>query len=233
MSNPLYETLFAPHTENNNAFIHDPLSKATIRYSDFIARSTKLAATFQDLGLNAGDRLAVQIGKSPEALMIYAACVQAGIVFLPLNTAYTANEVNYFIEDSGTSLLVCDPNRHDELTPLANTNQIKLFTLSSDGVAGSLIDAVSSCNTDFTPVTRNLNDLAALLYTSGTTGRSKGAMLTQNNLISNTKALAALWQFSEEDILLHALPVFHTHGLIVATNVTLFSKASFKYERCF
>jgi len=233
MSNPLYDELFAPHAENKDAFIHDPLNKTSISYADFISQSTLLATTLQQFGLEAGDRLVAQIGKSPQALMLYAACVQSGIVFLPLNTAYTANEVNYFVEDSGASLMVCSPERKDELTMVANTHDAQLLTQSDDGESGTLIDAVANCKNTFTPVNRQPDDIAALLYTSGTTGRSKGAMLTQNNLLSNTKALVSLWQFTHKDVLLHALPVFHTHGLFVASNVALFSKASIIFEAGF
>lgn len=233
MTNPLYDVLFAQHANNNEAFFHDPVAGTQITYANFIEQSTRLAATLQQLGLQPGDRLAAQIGKSPEALMLYAACVQAGIVFLPLNTAYTANEVSYFVEDSGASLLVCSPSRKDDFSAIAKAHDAQLFTVSDDGTTGSLIDETAACVTAFIPISRKPDDTAALLYTSGTTGRSKGAMLTQDNLLSNTKALVSLWQFTQKDVLLHALPVFHTHGLFVASNVALLSKASLIFEAGF
>ena len=147
------------------------------------------------------------------------------MVFIPLNTAYTAEELSYFIENSGAALLVCDEKRKIELTDLAKTYGAKLDTLNADG-SGSLMKAACEMPDIYPTVSRKADDLAAFLYTSGTTGRSKGAMLTQDNLLSNTTALVKEWRFSKDDVLLHALPIFHTHGLFVATNVILASGGS-------
>ncbi|MDZ4135574.1 MAG: AMP-binding protein, partial [Paracoccaceae bacterium] len=155
-----------------------------------------------------GDRVAVQVGKSPGALAIYAACVQRGLVFLPLNPAYTAAEVAYFLTDSGASLLICD----------AAAAGTPLVPLAADGTSSlhRLTDAANAPIVDCGP-----QDLAAILYTSGTTGRSKGAMLTHANLLSNAQSLCEVWQITKADVLLHALPIFHTHGLFVAMNTSL------------
>src|SRR5690606_37220115 len=147
------------------------------------------------------------------------------VIFLPLNTAYTADEVAYFVGYSGASLLVGDPSKESTLRQVASSNGALFATLDTSG-SGSLRDKASEAGTDFQPVPRSSNDLAAILYTSGTTGRSKGAMLSQDNLLSNAQVLVSEWRFTAGDVLLHALPIFHTHGLFVACNVVMLSGGS-------
>ncbi|QFS83262.1 Long-chain-fatty-acid--CoA ligase [Roseivivax sp. THAF40] len=219
MPNPLYDTLFGRHAGKDATFLHFA-DGGTLSYADFLAQSARIAGALKTSGLKPGDRLAAQIEKSAEALALYAACAQAGIVFLPLNTAYTQDDLAYFVEDSGAAMLVCDGRKEAELAPLAERLGAHLMTLNADG-SGSLMEAATGQPDSFETAERTEDDLAAFLYTSGTTGRSKGAMLTQANLLSNAATLAKLWRFTEEDVLLHALPIFHTHGLFVATNVTL------------
>ncbi len=219
MPNPLYDALFGAHAGKSTPFLH--LADGTIWTHDaFLRRSAQFAHAITAAGLTPGDRLAAQVEKSPEALALYAACVQAGVVFLPLNTAYTVGELTYFIENSGAKLVVCDGARAQALTPVTTDLGARLVTLNADG-SGSLPEAAQAQPESFDTVSRASDDLAAFLYTSGTTGRSKGAMLTQDNLLSNTIALQEVWRFSDHDVLLHALPIFHTHGLFVATNITL------------
>ena len=219
MSNPLYDTLFGRHAGKTTPFLH--LENGTsLSHADFLARAAQLAHAMASLGVKPGDRVAAQIDKSPDALALYAACAQAGLVFLPLNTGYTADEVSYFVENSGAALFVCQDHRRDEMSALAQTAGAVLETLDQDR-GGSLAERADRQSAEFETVARNGDDLAAFLYTSGTTGRSKGAMLTQENLLSNAQTLAELWQFTAQDVLLHALPIFHTHGLFVAVNVTL------------
>jgi len=224
MTNPLFDTLFGCHAGQKTPFIHLP-DGMTINHDDFLRLTARFANALTKLGLNAGDRVTVQIGKSPEAVAIYAACAQAGLVFLPLNTAYTPDEVGYFVENSGARIFICDSTRSAMLCPVAQASGALLETLDGDG-SGSLRDLADTMPDKFETVDRRGDDLAAFLYTSGTTGRSKGAMLTQDNLISNAQTLAGLWQFSADDILLHALPIFHTHGLFVAINTTLVAGGS-------
>ncbi|MCZ4351344.1 malonyl-CoA synthase [Roseovarius aestuarii] len=219
MTNPLYDGLFAPHAGHDTPFLILP-DGAILTHSDFLGQAARLAHVLVKAGLKPGDRLAAQVHKSPQALALYAACVQSGVVFLPLNTAYTATEVTYFIEDSGARMVVCDGKSEAALAPLADRLGARLTVLNADG-SGSLSDAASGESKQFETATRKGDDLAALLYTSGTTGRSKGAMLSQDNLLSNAKVLAEEWRFTAADTLLHALPIFHTHGLFVATNVSL------------
>jgi malonyl-CoA/methylmalonyl-CoA synthetase len=169
--------------------------------------------------------LAAQVHKSPEALALYAACVQSGVVFLPLNTAYKADELSYFISDSGAKLVVCDESEQRTLEGIAAGLGARVLSLNADG-SGTFAERAKSKPTVFDTVERSEDDLAAFLYTSGTTGRSKGAMLSQANLLSNAQTLTDYWRFSADDVLLHALPIFHTHGLFVATNVTLLAGGS-------
>jgi len=219
MPNTLFDALFAPHTDRDSPFLR-LAGGAAVSYAGFLETAAGFAHVLDDAGLVPGDRVAVQVEKSPGALALYAACVQAGLVFLPLNPGYTAEELGYFIDDSGAGLLVCDPGRARALAPLAETRSAALLTLGAAG-DGTLAEAAAGQSGTFAPVARGPDDLAALLYTSGTTGRSKGAMLTHDNLLSNAVALAEAWRFTADDVLLHALPIFHTHGLFVASNVSL------------
>ena len=196
-----------------------------ISYGDLIALSGRVANVIVARGVKPGDRVAAQTEKSVEALVLYLATVRAGAVYLPLNTAYTLNELDYFIGDAEPSLIVCDPSKADGITALAAKVHARVETLDSNG-KGSLSDAAAKASTDFTTVPRAGDDLAAILYTSGTTGRSKGAMLTHDNLASNSLSLVEYWRFTKDDVLIHALPIYHTHGLFVASNVTLFSRAA-------
>ncbi|MEX6505450.1 malonyl-CoA synthase [Jiella sp. M17.18] len=194
-------------------------------YEAVEAVSARFANVLTKLGLQPGDRVAVQVEKSIEALMLYLGTVRAGGVFLPLNTAYTPAEVEYFLTDAKPRVFVCDPKKRDQLAPIAEAAGATIETLgvwASEGQsAGSLSDKALAASNRFATVERGPEDLAAILYTSGTTGRSKGAMLTHANLLSNAEVLKETWRFTEDDVLLHALPIFHTHGLFVASNTLL------------
>ncbi len=199
-------------------------------YQDVVNVSGKFANALVALGVKPGDRVAVQVQKSIEALMLYLGTVRAGAVFLPLNTGYMPAEIEYFVSDASPALLVCDPEKASGYEELANRLGVGLETLgvwSEPGCsAGTLLDHVEKASPDFKSIDRDSGDLAAILYTSGTTGRSKGAMLSHENLLSNALTLKEYWQFTADDVLLHALPIFHTHGLFVATNTVLVSGAS-------
>ncbi|MCB2136865.1 MAG: malonyl-CoA synthase, partial [Rhodobacteraceae bacterium] len=166
------------------------------------------------------DRLALQLDKSADMLAVIAGAIQAGIVFLPLNTAYTAAELDYFVSDAGAKCLISSPRAEPALIPIAKAAGAILRTLDTDG-SGSFAALMAEMDGQFAPVACGRDTLAGLLYTSGTTGRSKGAMLSHGNLLSNAEVLKDYWRFTDRDVLLHALPVFHTHGLFVATNVAL------------
>lgn len=219
MANPLYDGLFGVHAGKATPFLH-LRNNRVITHHEFLSTGAQIANAMRQMGLKPGDRVVMQVQKSPEALALYAACARAGLVFLPLNTAYTTDELGYFIENSGASLVVCNSEGEAALAPVADKFGARVETMNVGG-SGSLMEQAKTMPADFATVDRDGDDLAALLYTSGTTGRSKGAMLTQNNLLSNAEVLAGEWRFSPDDVLLHALPIFHTHGLFVATNVTL------------
>jgi malonyl-CoA/methylmalonyl-CoA synthetase len=197
-----------------------------ITYGDMLERTGRIANILVMRGVEPGDRVAVQIEKSPENLLLYLAVLRAGAVFLPLNTAYTTAELDYFIGDAEPKLVVCDPKRREGLVEIANKHNVAaLETLDANG-KGSLIDAAAEAPADFADVPRAPDDLAAILYTSGTTGRSKGAMLSHRNLGSNAEVLVDYWRFTSKDVLLHVLPIYHTHGLFVACNVVMLAGAS-------
>ncbi|MBC9983475.1 malonate--CoA ligase [Bradyrhizobium campsiandrae] len=196
-----------------------------ISYGDLIARAGRMANVLVARGVKPGDRVAVQVEKSVANIVLYLGTVRAGAVYLPLNTAYTLNELDYFIGDAEPSLVVCDPSKAEGLAPIAAKVKAGVETLGADG-KGSLTEAADNASSEFQTVPRENDDLAAILYTSGTTGRSKGAMLTHDNLASNSLSLVDYWRFTDKDVLIHALPIYHTHGLFVATNVTLFARAS-------
>lgn len=221
MDNPLYQALFAPLRARRSPFLHLAGAPALtgMAFHDLCAR---VAGLLDELGLRPGDRMAVQVAKSPQALALYGGAVMAGVVLLPLNTAYTATELEYFVRDAGAALLICDPRDEAALT---GVGAARVMTLDARG-GGSFGVALSGAAPLAMAVARAPSDLAALLYTSGTTGRSKGAMLSQANLLSNARVLAREWRFDARDMLLHALPIFHTHGLFVATNTVLLAGAS-------
>ncbi len=202
----------------------------TFTYRDVADVSAQFANAIVSLGVKPGDRVAVQAEKSIEMLMLYLGCIRAGAIFLPLNTAYTPAEIDYFLGDAEPALFVCDPARVQALGPFADKAGARLETLggrsSPELSAGTLADMARAAPGRFADVACGADDLAAILYTSGTTGRSKGAMLSHDNLASNALTLVDCWRFTPDDVLLHALPIFHTHGLFVATNVTLMAGAS-------
>ena len=224
MVNPLFDALFAPLAERNTDFLvlHGSGSLTGDTFYRMIAQA---AHALRAIGVTVGDRVAVQIPKSPQALAIYAATVTIGAVFLPLNTGYTAAELGYFIDNATPRVVICDPANALALHPIAARHGAQLVTLDGAG-QGGFAHLMADQPDTIIPAPRGPGDLAAILYTSGTTGRSKGAMLTQGNLLSNAQALAQLWQFTDRDVLLHALPIFHTHGLFVACNVSLLAGAS-------
>jgi malonyl-CoA/methylmalonyl-CoA synthetase len=201
-----------------------PLAGPALSYGEVFAMAARFAHVLARHGAKPGDRVAVQVEKSPAALILYLACLRAGFVYLPLNSGYTPAELAYFVQDAAPCLFVCsDGNREKIAACLPAT---ALLTLSDDGQDGSLIREAAGAPEVFADPETGMGDLASILYTSGTTGRSKGAMLTHGNLYSNADSLRRVWEFSRDDVLLHALPVFHIHGLFVATNVSLLSGAT-------
>jgi malonyl-CoA/methylmalonyl-CoA synthetase len=224
MMNHLFDALTAFIPDRSKVFL-ETLDGGKVTYADMFARSAQYAGALQKLGVKAGDRVAVQVEKTPDTLMLYLGTIRAGGVFLPLNTAYTPAEIGYFVGDAEPAVFVCDPARADVLAGTAQKAGARLHTLDQNG-EGSLSLLADQMPTDYDNRPREDDDLAAILYTSGTTGRSKGAMLTHGNLASNSQTMVKYWQFTEDDVLLHALPIFHTHGLFVATNCLMMAGGS-------
>lgn len=194
-----------------------------LRYSwrDLERGTAMMANLLASLGLPEGARVAVQVEKSVEAMMLYLATLRAGYVFLPLNTAYQSAEIEYFIGNAEPSVMVCSSKNFGWVSKIAfKAGTQNVFTLDDDRT-GSLLDRAAHCSDKHEAVARQADDLAAILYTSGTTGRSKGAMLTHGNMLSNALVLKDYWGWKKGDVLIHALPIFHVHGLFVAIHGAL------------
>ena len=219
----LFTQLFASGQSLDRPFIEKP-DGGMLRYRDSLDETARLANRLVQLGVKPGDRVAAQVERSVEAIHLYLATLRAGGVYLPLNTAYTLPELEYFVDDAEPALVVVSPDRVEAVRKFARADA-SVQSLDANG-RGSLVDGVAGLPATFTDVARETDDLAAVLYTSGTTGRSKGAMLTHGNLSSNAKALVQAWRYTSSDRLIHGLPLFHTHGLFVAINTTIAAGAS-------
>lgn len=196
-------------------------------YREFDALADRLAAAMEQCGVGATDRVTAQIDKSPEAIALYLACLKLGAVFVPLNTAYTLVELDYFLRDAQPRLAVVQPQHLQSVRDIAaQAGVARVETLGTESDGSLMQLAQTTRNFGFAHSFGDSQTLAALLYTSGTTGRSKGAMLTRGNLASNAATLASAWRFTQSDVLLHALPIFHVHGLFVAINTILASGGS-------
>ncbi len=202
----------------------------SLSYAELFARAGRAARALVDCGVEPGDRVAAEIDKSPDAIVLALACFKAGAARLPHNPAYTLAELEYFLADATPALTICRPEALVSVRALAA--RLGLNAAESLGTKrdGSFAEKIAASAVELPTVARGPDDLAAILYTSGTTGRSKGAMLTHDNLASNALALAELWRFSADDVLVHALPVFHTHGLFVAVNVALVAGATMIFQ---
>ncbi len=199
-----------------------------LSFADLDRRTGQLAARLRGLGGQVGDRIVVQVEKSPENVLLYLAALRAGMVYVPLNTAYTSAELAYFLENAEPSVVVCRPGDEAGVRGLMQSG--RLVTLGTDRT-GSLLEDLP--DTSLPVEERAPSDLAAILYTSGTTGRSKGAMLTHANLLSNALTLKDLWGWQSHDVLIHVLPIYHVHGLFVALHGALLAGASVLFHRTF
>jgi malonyl-CoA/methylmalonyl-CoA synthetase len=222
MSNANLYALFRERFPPDQAAVFlDAPDGRQLRYAEIPRQTGRMLSLLQQLGVVKGDRVVVQVEKSIEAVMLYLACLRAGAVYIPLNTAYTPSEVAYFLRDAEPTLFVCTPERKDELSVIAREAGVaEVLSLGSSG-EGELVSAMATVKESEQVVEVAADDLAAILYTSGTTGRSKGAMLSHANLSSNALVLHDFWQWQRSDVLLHALPIFHVHGLFVALHCAL------------
>lgn len=218
--NFLNDKIFSNHNNSERIFLETENDKIT--FSDFDKLANKISNALITLKLKENDRVLVQLEKSVISFAIFIAAIRTGCIYIPLNPSYTASEVEYFIENSKPSLFISEEKNTNELKRVIKNQSVKTISLNKN-LAGPLVNLIEKQSAEFRPVKRSKNDIASILYTSGTTGRSKGAMLTHNNLVSNTIELVKLWKFDEKDILIHALPIYHIHGLFVACNIALMS----------
>ncbi|MFY0989790.1 malonate--CoA ligase [Halomonas sp. C05BenzN] len=226
MNHNLFETFAARMRQRGGSDFITTREGSGYTYEQALTASARLAGALTALGVTPGDRVAVQVDKSPEAILLYLACLRIGGVYLPLNTGYTGDEIRYFLSDAEPALFVCRPANVEAARTIAAECGCPAVETLGTAADGSLMAAAEGAAPRDDIVERDDDDLAAILYTSGTTGRSKGAMLTHRNLGSNAGALVQAWHFTENDRLIHALPIFHTHGLFVACNVTLMAGSS-------
>lgn len=204
-----------------------------VSYLDADEASTRIANDLRELGAKPGDRVTVQVEKSVENLYLYLACLRAGLVYHPLNTAYTAAELAFFLGNAEPTLVVCDSDALPTLQSLLPNTAVKaLLTLDADG-SGSLMDRAATASDDAYIAHCDGTDMAALLYSSGTTGRPKGIMLSHDNLRKSAETLVEAWAFSATDHLLHMLPIYHVHGLFVGVSCVLMSGASMSWHSGF
>jgi malonyl-CoA/methylmalonyl-CoA synthetase len=197
MNNNLFEVLKSRFPADPSTIFIQSCGRRITTYADMLARSAQYANALVGLGISPGDRVAVQVEKSCEALMLYLGAIRAGAAYLPLNTAYTPAELSFFMDDAEPSLVVCRTVSEEDMRGVSGKAVVE--TLGDSGEGGSLLAMVDAAPTSFEEVVRGADDLAAILYTSGTTGRAKGAMLSHNNLSSNAKALAETWAFTSQD----------------------------------
>jgi malonyl-CoA/methylmalonyl-CoA synthetase len=203
------------------------------RFRDVDEWSARYANLLIELGMRRGDRVAVQVEKTPQALFLYLACLRSGLIYVPLNTAYKSGELRHFLADAEPAVVVGLPQAEAQLAKLAaETSGARVLTLDENG-SGSCAQLAASCDARFDTAQTAEDDVAVIIYTSGTTGRSKGAMVTHRNLVSNARSLVSAWEFSERDVLLHTLPIFHVHGLFVANHCALTSGAKLLWRRRF
>lgn len=220
----IYEGFINSAEAHPGKVLFDCPGRATVSYGDARDLTNRLAGVLAEIGVRPGDRVAAQVDKSPEAICLYLATLQVGGVYLPLNSDYTVAEIDYFLSDAAPRVFVCTPSRRHDYE-YRDEKTLRIESLGAVG-DGSLMDRATAASIRRDPVARQMSDHAAILYTSGTTGRSKGAVLTHGNLASNTAALLESWRFTGDDRLIHALPIFHTHGLFVATNMSLVAGAT-------
>ena len=218
MTENLYHLLQSRFPDDPDAPFLDH-ARGTLSYRDADDTAARIAGALAAGGVAKGDRVVVQVAKSAEAVTLYLACLRLGAVFVPLNPAYTAAEVGYFLNDASPRALVCDPAREDELAAIAPA-ETRVLTLDARG-QGSLMQAAADARPRAEITACTGDDLAAIVYTSGTTGRSKGAMLSHANLAVNALELHEIWHWEPGDVLLHALPIFHVHGLFVALHCAM------------
>ena len=222
---------FADHfPADASAVCLDGSDGRSLTYGELAAQSARYASVLASLGVQPGDRVAAQVDKSLEAVCLYLGCLRAGAVFLPMNTAYQQGEVAHLLGDARPVVFAVRPALQAMAREVAaGVPGVQVLTLGDDG-SGELAALAAAAPATFAPVQRSRSDLAAILYTSGTTGKPKGAMLTHGNLLAGVSTLHAFWRFVPGDVLLHVLPIFHIHGLFVALHCALWNGSTIRFE---
>lgn len=205
----------------------------TVTYDELMTQAARYAYALQALGVRPGDRVAVQVEKSPEAVFLYLGCLRVGGVFLPMNPAYRRDEVEHLLSDAQPSVFVVDPALMETAQAAARKTGVARVIAMGNDAQGELVELAATQPSTYDTVTRQPNDLAAILYTSGTTGKPKGAMLTHANLYANVTVLHEYWHFQSDDVLVHVLPIYHIHGLFVALHCALWNVSPMWFERGF
>ncbi len=223
--NNLYEILIASVKNPEKVFLIRE-DESTVTYRDIDILSARIAYQLSQLGIKKGDRLVAQVAKSVEALALYLGCLRSGVIFVPLNPAFTLIELQYYLENAEPKIVVCSPENYAEIANLAVKTGINIVKTIETKVENSLIVSQEREAFNFSTVNVAKNDIAVMIYTSGTTGKPKGAMLSHHNLAVNGTDLKNCWNFSENDVLLHSLPIFHVHGLFFATHCVMLGGAS-------
>lgn len=233
MSANFFEVIKARAEAHPDKCLATTLDGHNVSYGELLEQTAKVANALEDLGLKAGDRVSVQVEKSISNLWLYLGVMRAGMVFHPLNTAYALEEMRYFLGNAEPELLVCDASKVEAYSPLCLEADIpNLLSMNADG-EGSFWDLVKTSSDQHEVAVRADNDLSALLYSSGTTGRPKGIMLSHKNMQSNAEVLVQYWGFTSADVLLHSLPIYHVHGLFVAIHCVVTSGASMHWLPAF
>ena len=232
MSDNLYALIAANFPADPSAVFLEVEGGAPLPYREIDGRAARIAAALAAHGAAPGDRVAAQVDKSPDAAMLYLACLRAGLVFVPLNTAYTAQEIAFFLSDAQATVFICREAERETAEAVAREAGVGAVLTLGDG-SGTLLEAAGRAAPAGAAAECRSGDLAAILYTSGTTGRPKGAMLTHGNLSSNALVLRDYWGFTGADVLLHALPIYHVHGLFVALHCALLSGARVIFQKTF
>ena len=217
----LYNLFLERFPKDPTALFLDGVDGRRLLYREVPQYTGQMLSLLQQSGVQKGDRVVVQVEKSIEAVLLYLACLRAGAIYIPLNTAYTPKELGYFLQDATPRLFVCAPDRKEALAPVVRAAGVPVVLSLGAGGEGELAEAAATAPASEQVVEVAADDLAAILYTSGTTGLSKGAMLSHANLASNAQVLHDYWHWQRDDVLLHALPIFHVHGLFVALHCAL------------
>jgi malonyl-CoA/methylmalonyl-CoA synthetase len=233
MSENLYELFESRFPRDRTQPLLLREEEGTLTYGEAEKTVARFAAYFTSLGLAPGERVAVQVEKSAEALLLYLACLRAGLVYLPLNSAYQEAEVGYFLGDAQPAAMIAQPDSLARLAPLAERLGVRHAMSLDENGGGTFAEGARDAPPRFATVARTGDDLAAILYTSGTTGRSKGAMISHGNLASNATVLHKAWGFGPDDILIHMLPLFHVHGLFVASHCVLMNGTAMRFHARF